>query len=480
MTAFWRMAALGITCAPIIFGCAAFPPAEKPFTRTPDAAFRDEPPAPSEGPVLRLPSITHEILPNGMVVVLSERRDLPMVSLAYANRAARDDGTVNGSGLAGLTMGMLNAANSPHAGERGFAEAKRFWKRGAYASGTILLSSFAAAEIEQRVTVLASMLQEPRFDTKRFGATRTRLVERAKRALATGFGKQLALEQLHGRGHPLTLPFIGNPAAIEGFTLEGVETFHSKHYGPDNGALVIVGAFDVESTLALVRREFGAWANTTSIPKDLTPRSEPWRRGQIRAYDRGLRDAYVLVVVPCVGLSSPDGLAADVFAALFEDVVSSTAYKLVRHHAGGSYDITSRCLQRPQSGALWIEGDVSLSDAGQLVWTILRDLGQRTREEPEAEALETAKMRFLGRRADRLSTNEGLAFELGQNFTAGFELDYLDNLESRTRALTPADILAVANRTAGAAAPGVVVFGPRKFLQRQLDPLGAVAWMKSK
>jgi hypothetical protein len=24
------------------------------------------------------------------------------------------------------------------------------------------------------------------------------------------------------------------------------------------------------------------------------------------------------------------------------------------------------------------------------------------------------------------------------------------------------------------------VFGPRKFLQRQLDPLGAVAWMKSK
>mgnify|MGYP001140590109 CR=1 FL=1 len=68
-----------------------------------------------------------------------------------------------------------------------------------------------------------------------------------KRLFATAF-------QWHNYGNST----IGNRSDIENVRIENLQAFYRLYYQPDNAVLTIAGKFDIEQTLPLIARTFGA------------------------------------------------------------------------------------------------------------------------------------------------------------------------------------------------------------------------------
>jgi len=51
---------------------------------------------------------------------------------------------------------------------------------------------------------------------------------------------------------------IGNKADIEGVPIERLKVLYKKCYQPDNAVLVVAGKFDLEKTLGIIERRYGA------------------------------------------------------------------------------------------------------------------------------------------------------------------------------------------------------------------------------
>lgn len=68
---------------------------------------------------------------------------------------------------------------------------------------------------------------------------------------------QEALWQLSYRTHPYQWPVIGFPEDLLRITTDDLRAFFKAHYQPANAAVVIVGDFDPEQTMKMIRTHYG-------------------------------------------------------------------------------------------------------------------------------------------------------------------------------------------------------------------------------
>ena len=107
----------------VTVGCGpprpALPPPKAPLTRTPDAVFRQHPPAPdttTKIPAFRVPEVGRHTLDNGLAVYWVERNDYPLVATAFIARSAGHQRVPQQPGLAALTARMLLRGTRMHDG----------------------------------------------------------------------------------------------------------------------------------------------------------------------------------------------------------------------------------------------------------------------------------------------------------------------------------------------------------------------------
>ncbi|WP_243663876.1 M16 family metallopeptidase, partial [Rhodothermus marinus] len=72
--------------------------------------------------------------------------------------------------------------------------------------------------------------------------------------------------------HPYRHPTIGWRSDVENMTAEALRHFYDTYYWPDNATVSIIGDFEPEAALALVREHFGR------IPRAPHPIPPVWTR----------------------------------------------------------------------------------------------------------------------------------------------------------------------------------------------------------
>lgn len=87
-----------------------------------------------------------------------------------------------------------------------------------------------------------------------------------------------AVRSVAFRVHPYRQPVIGWKADVQAFTPEVVQDYYRTYYQPNNAVLVIVGDFQTDAALALVRKHFGALP-AGPPPPPVIPQ-EPPQRGE--------------------------------------------------------------------------------------------------------------------------------------------------------------------------------------------------------
>jgi len=139
---------------------------------------------------------------------------------------------------------------------------------------------------------------------------------------------------LYPEGHPYRWQVIGSLEDLDAATLEDVQEFHTRWYGPGNATLVVAGDIDVAQTKAWVERYFG------EIPRR-DPPSSPELPPVVLSGNRLLfhednfaRLPQLQMAWPGVPRFHPDRYALDVLARLLADGKSAPLYQVVVEEEG--------------------------------------------------------------------------------------------------------------------------------------------------
>lgn len=214
--------------------------------------------------------IKRHVLPNGLTVLMLERRGLPIVSLRVDVRASRAFESAAECGLASFTGSLLDA------GTAGFTKQQLAEAMENVGGSLSVDAGGASSRVLSQYTELALKLsaecvQRPTFPEAEIELMRAQFMaslENSKNETAW-FARAAANAALYGPDHSMGRNADGTEASIKAFTRKQVQDWHAKWYRPDNAVLSVVGDFSEAEMLKLVESHYGGWA------KPATPLKHP-------------------------------------------------------------------------------------------------------------------------------------------------------------------------------------------------------------
>jgi zinc protease len=257
--------------------------------------------------------------------------------------------------------------------------------------------------------------------------------------------------------NPYGLPVGGTKADVSSFTVQQVRDYYDTFYRPDNATVVLVGNFETNSALAMVKETFGQVAKgKIPLPADKPlPLPGTGAKAPIVLKEAGSA-ALMNAVYPLPAVGHADvpalelmdsiltgGRSARLYQTLVESGLASQASGYAANLIGsGWYDLTITAAPGKDLKTI----DTTL----QQTLTDLRDKGVTPEE------LERAKTQF---RSSLILQNRSIteqAMQLGDNQVSTGDYRYTDRLLAAIEKVTAADIqrvaqtyLAPAKRTVG-------------------------------
>ncbi len=201
---------------------------------------------------------------NGLVLLSAANKRLPLISVnAYVLAGTGQNSSQ--PGLASFTSRLLDEGTDRYT-------AQQISKIVEDKGGT--LSTFSQQELSgiclqlrsddlaAGIELLGEMLSLPTFPSSRFAIEKEKILNHLK---AAEDDPQVVVANLFTRliysGSPFQHPALGTLEAVEKMSLDDLRGFHSKHYGPQNTVMVVVGDIETSRVQDLVEDQLGRWRN---------------------------------------------------------------------------------------------------------------------------------------------------------------------------------------------------------------------------
>ncbi|MDA7415570.1 pitrilysin family protein [Xenophilus arseniciresistens] len=277
---------------------------------------------------------------------------------------------------------------------------------------------------------------------------------------------------------PYRRPVVGWMSDLEAMTPQDAREFFQRWYVPANAALVIAGDVDVAQVRALAQKHYGAIpARAVPVRK---PQAEPEQRGMRRLdFKAPAEQSYVSLVfrVPQIDaqqLDAPtDAWALLVLSALLDGYTGARLGRAltqgpdrVADSASAWYGLTGRGPQ-----LFGLTGVPAAGKTPQAVEAALRAQVARIAQEGVGEAeLARVKTQWVASETYKRDSVMAQARELGSHWVQGLPLDASERMIEKLRAVTSAQVQAVAARYFGDDQLTVATLWPQP-----VDPKAAAA-----
>ena len=229
------------------------------FAQVKDAEEIVYPPLPN----VELPTPQRVVLDNGLVVMLIEDHELPLVKARIMVRTGSRWEPANKVGLAQLTGQVMRSGGTRNLASDELDDLLE--DRAAVIETSIRTASGAAfmnclkEDFPEMLGLLHDIVRYPAFDAEK--------IQVAKAQTVSGISRQNdSASQILGREFQELIygsesPYARNSTyeTIDHIGREDLVAFHHRYYHPDRMILGLVGDFDRQEALALVQKVFGDW-----------------------------------------------------------------------------------------------------------------------------------------------------------------------------------------------------------------------------
>lgn len=389
------------------------------------------------------------VLRNGLVLLSSEQRSLPIVTLHLLIDAGSRSDPPGLEGLASLTARLLT-----------YGTKKRTATEISDALDSIgaLLSTSAGEELatvsltvlrkdlDAGLDLLAEILTAATFPAEEIERQKEAVVASIKaKSEDPGQIADMKFREALFPGSPYGRPVEGTEESIRRIDRKDLAEFYERYYRPDRSILAVVGDISDREIAEKLRSAFRSWRKGAPIAE--APPSAPGGPAKTIRMHRDLTQANIIMGHEGVPRGHADYYAIQVMnhilggGGLISRLVGS-----VRNERGLAYSVYSSFSADKYSGVFQIEMQTKNETAEEAIRVALEEIRKIREEGVTEDELQEAKDYLIGSFPLRLDTSSRIASFLAYAEYFGLGLDYPERYPDFIRKISREDVLRVARQ----------------------------------
>jgi zinc protease len=440
-----------------------------------EEAWRKDPPRAGPARPLEVPTPESAQLSNGLTLIVSTRKGLPVVSANLVVRTGSDANPPTAPGLANFTVAMLDegtatrnalqiadevaqigaSLNTNSSMDASFITTRALKKNFAaaldIAADVTLHPSFPADEIErQRIARLGQLVQQ--------------------RENAGALAAKILAGALYGEAHPYGYTELGTEASVKGMSRDAMASFWKQNFVPNNAALVVAGDITMSELRTLAEKSFGSWERGAPVRPALTaPATTPAR---VVIVDRpGAPQTQLRVVSIGAARSSPDFRALQVMNTALGGLFSSRINMNLREAHGYTYGASSGFAFRKAPGPFQVAGGIRTDVTAPAVSEIFKEIQGIIDAPIGPDELKRAKDSLANSLPGAFETSADAAASFSNVYIYDLGLDYYSHYAESVNSITAEQALAAAKKYLIPGQMIVVAVGDREKIEPDLRKL---------
>ena len=406
-------------------------------------------------------------LKNGLRVLLAEDDRAPTFSICMTYNVGSRDERPGRTGFAHLFEHML------FQGSENVGKGEHFiliQQNGGSANGTTnaertnYFETLPANQLELAIFLEADRMRAPAITQANFDNQRATVQEERRQNYdnrAYGKSYEATIDLVYDT-FPYKHSTIGSMEDLNAATIQDAEAFFQTYYAPNNAVLSLVGNFQSEAALALIKKYF------ENIPAQTPPPvpdvREPEQKGERRKVleDNFAQTPRLDVVFKIPPGNTPDWYALEVLGNVLSNGVSSRLYQKFVKEKELAVSVSADASEQRGPALFWFSVMARpTTDLAELEKLLLEEI-RRAQEIPVSDAeLSKVRMQLRRQRAQQLYSTRSRANSLGHFAVYYNDAGLINSVWDQYDRITKADLQNVARRYFTEANRSVVTTMPK-------------------
>ncbi len=431
-------------------------------------------------PAFSLPKPTRTVLPNGLVVLVMENHELPLVSVTARFRTGSLLEPADKTGLASLTGSQMRGggttALAPEELDRYLEGRAASIETGIGDDAGTAGMSVLTQDFSDVLQVFSDVLRKPRFDPARLDV--------ARRGIEAGIARQnddpnsIAGREFRKLMYGADTPFARQVtyATVQALTRDDLVAWHARYVHPDQTILAVHGDITTAEAIAAVTKVFGGWARG---PKQTITFPDPRPQSAQGVYEAVKSDvAQSTIRVGHMGTlksTHPDYYAVQVLNEVLSGSFTSRLFSTVRTEKGLAYSVSGAVGSSFTRVAPFAMGtSTKTATTAETIETLVGEAKRIIAEPPTEAEILRAKQSILNSFVfNSATTGQVLGQQVSYEYY-GLPSDWLERYRVGIEKVTAADTARVARQYIKPEQFAILVVGPAEGRDKPLSAFGAV------
>jgi predicted Zn-dependent peptidase len=442
-----------------------------------DESWRKAEPSPGPTPSPVIPEFTETGLANGLEVIVSQRTELPLVSVAFAIQAgSASDGKAR-AGLADFTYElMLEGAGKRDGVElaEAFADLGAEISVGTEEDGAAFNITVLKKNLKPCIELVSDIIMRPSFAPKDFARKQKERVANIERhSSMPNYLSAVGLSmEMFGASHPYGHPGLGTLKSVKNTKLSDLKSFHRRNVAPASSALIFAGDIDSQEASKLAEEFFGGWkgpkgqALAAKSKVDVTPRD----RVAVISMP-GLNQTVIAMGTPSIEAGNEKewalSMAVDVFGGMFGSRLNMN----LREDKGYTYGARASLNTYRYSGALTAASSVHAQFTGAALEEFMKELNGMSATSITQKEFEAARDNVLRSISGWFESTSGISDAAERIFFCNLPMDRYEKMVQGYSGLTLTDAQEAAQTYLIPQNMKIVLVGDKDVIKEQVSKL---------
>ncbi len=392
-------------------------------------------------------SAQREVLENGLVLITSEQRALPIISFHLLIKAGSRYDPQGSEGLANLTSRLLTYGTAKRTAVQ-ISESTdfigaRLRTRANRDLATVSLT-LLKKDLDTGLELLAELLTQSVFPQVEIERQKKSVLasikakgERPRAIARERFRAALFPDSPYGR------PVEGTEKSVKELQQRELVRFYKGFYRPNRSILAVVGDVSRHEIKEKLAHVFRSWEKS-SFSKEPQPPGSSALAGSIRI-NKALTQANIVMGHKGITRSHPDYYPIRVMSYILGGGgLSSRLPDAIRNERGLAYSVRTSFSAGKHTGTFRISMQTKNETADEAIGVAVDEIRRIRNQEVTEEELESAKTFLIGSFPIRLDTNRRIARFLARVEYLELGLDYPDRFPELIRQVSRGDVARVA------------------------------------
>lgn len=313
--------------------------------------------------------------------------------------------------------------------------------------------------LELAVDVLADMFHNSLIDADEIERERSVVQQEIRRTRDQpgAFVGELLGRAVYGDQH-LGWSTAGTEDTVAAITQEDFRDWLSRWYGSPNVVVSVAGNTDHKTVTGLVERHFRD--GRPQRPPAMPALNGEMPAARVLSDSRDITQMNLALGLPALSRRDPDRYALIILNSILGRGMSSRLFKEVRERRGLAYSVGSSVSRHSDTGMFVVSAGVSPENGIEAVSVILDELQKLVEERVAAGELTKARDYAVGSFRLSLESTMSLGQRAGENLLTLDEIEPIESVVEKLRAVTAEDVARVARRIFARERAALAIVGP--------------------